>query len=87
MKSDTHNRHAKLSWDLLEHRFMYYVFGDPIISDYQYDVLELEYKKLSLELGVHASVCDMIGWDGSRPSTQLVEKTMMDRTTQAKRKK
>lgn len=58
---------------------MYYVLDDPIISDNQYDALELEYKKLSLELGVYTSVCDMIGWDSSRPSTRLVEKTMMNR--------
>lgn len=34
---------------LLEHRYRYYILGEPIISDYSYDMLEREYLKVAPE--------------------------------------
>jgi NAD-dependent DNA ligase len=62
----------RLSWEILEHRYRYYILGESIISDFQYDQLEIEYKNLCEKLEVPAYACDMIGYDLTRPSAQLV---------------
>lgn len=39
----------KLVKDCLTHRYRYYVLNQPVISDYEYDMLEREAKKVDTE--------------------------------------
>lgn len=43
------SRVTELRNQLRAHRYLYYVKAAPVISDYQYDTLELELKKLIQE--------------------------------------
>lgn len=65
-------RHAALSWELIEHKYRYYILIKPIIQDYHYDMLEKEYEALCEELGLPNTVSNMVEIDMSRPSCQLV---------------
>lgn len=40
---------AKLSWELLEHKVRYYYYDAPIITDDEYDLLEIKYLNLCKE--------------------------------------
>lgn len=65
-------RYVKLGWELLEHKCRYYIMSNPIIEDYDYDMLEKEYEALAEELGLPKSATDMVDFDTSRPSCQRV---------------
>lgn len=43
-----------LQKDLLQHKYNYYILNSPTISDYEYDMLELESFKLAKNLGFNA---------------------------------
>ena len=43
-----------LQKELLRHKKLYYIQDNPIISDYDYDMLELKSFKLAKELGFNA---------------------------------
>jgi NAD-dependent DNA ligase len=45
--------------DLLKHKYLYYVKSAPIISDYEYDMMENESRKLAKQLGFRADQ-----WEG-----------------------
>lgn len=49
----------KIQRDLLKHKYLYYVKSAPIISDYDYDMMENESRKLAKELGFRADQ-----WEG-----------------------
>lgn len=61
-----------LSWKILEHKCLYYMFNDPILEDHEYDILERRYELLCKESGVDPTASDMIGFDMRRESCQLV---------------
>lgn len=64
-------RFIKLGWELLEHKYRYYILNMNTISDYDFDQLEAEYRKLAEELGLPPSASDMVGFDNTRFSCQL----------------
>jgi hypothetical protein len=78
------NFFVQISWKLLEYRLMYYHpdkvhpswHDDLVILDSNYDQLEAEYKRLADELGVAKTVSDMVDFDFSRPSCQVVMKKL-----------
>ena len=59
-----------LGWKILEHKYRYYLLDAPIISDYEYDQLDLEYRRLAEDLGEEPTASDMVGFDPSRWSSQ-----------------
>lgn len=65
-------RFVELGWKLLEHKCWYYMFQDPKVTDYQYDMLEKEYEALASELGLEPSVSNMVDFDMKRPSCERV---------------
>ncbi len=69
----TTERFISLSWQLLEHKFRYYILDRPKIEDYEYDLLEKEYDRLAIELGQPQSVSNMVGFDENRHSCRLVD--------------
>lgn len=69
---DKRKRFQELGWQVLEHKCRYYVFMRPIISDFEYDMIEKEYDALAKELGVPPTASDMVDFDDSRPSCRLV---------------
>lgn len=80
-------RHIKLSWELLEHKCFYYIINNPIIGDYEYDKLEKEYDQLCNELNLPNSVADMVDFDTTRHSCQLVMRKLGVICVKTKRKK
>jgi NAD-dependent DNA ligase len=48
-----------LQRELLKHKYLYYVKTKPIISDYDYDMLEVKSRKLAKQLGFRADE-----WEG-----------------------
>jgi hypothetical protein len=73
-------RFAKMSWEILEAKFRYYILDDPQLSDSQYDKLEREYIALGIKLGEPEKrglkdPCDLVPVDfpRNRPSSWLVE--------------
>ena len=48
-----------LQRELLKHKYLYYVKSAPVISDYEYDMLEVKSKKLAKQLGFRADE-----WEG-----------------------
>ena len=71
---------ARLSWCLLERKFVYYVPG-PIAPELDsiYDDYEARYRVLAAELGVPPTAADMVGFSVSRPACRLVKKTVLER--------
>ena len=68
-------RFIQLSWQLLEHKCRYYILDNPLIQDYEYDILEKEYDALADKLGQPKSVSDMVGFNEKRHSCrQVIEK-------------
>lgn len=45
--------------DLLKHKYLYYVKSAPVISDYDYDMMENESRKIAKRLGFRADQ-----WEG-----------------------
>lgn len=41
----TDMEYYRLCWTIVEHRVRYYYFDNPIIEDYEYDMLERKYMK------------------------------------------
>jgi hypothetical protein len=74
-------RCVDLAWRILEYKCAYYrpqyVHIDNVdryvVVDAVYDAIEAEYRQLCKELGVTPSACDMVDFDESRPSCQLVK--------------
>lgn len=71
--------YIKLGWTLLEHKYRYYVKNNPVISDYEYDMLEKKYDALAEELGLPKSASDMVDFNTSRHSCQLVMDKLDDK--------
>jgi NAD-dependent DNA ligase len=42
----------KLTIELLKHKYAYYILCSPIISDYEFDMLERDWMNLGRKLGV-----------------------------------
>lgn len=70
---DKHQRFIKLGWELLEHKFRYYILAEPIIQDYDYDILEKEYDSLAEELNLPKSASDMVDFNQDRWACKLVK--------------
>lgn len=49
----------KIQRNLLKHKYLYYVKSTPIISDYDYDMMENESRTLAKQLGFRADQ-----WEG-----------------------
>lgn len=57
--------------EVLEHRFLYYVKGRPVLSDWDYDILEKKY----LKMFPNSSVLNSVGSDSaSSYPKEIVEK-------------
>lgn len=76
-------RLVELSWLILELKLAYYRpdllhsdWKELAVADTMYDKLESEYRKLCEELGVDPTSADMVGFDLSRPSCQLVARKL-----------
>lgn len=67
-----HEKFILLGWTLLEHKCHYYIFSNPTISDYEYDLLEKEYESLADFLGLEPSASNMVDFDMKRPSCKKV---------------
>ncbi len=76
-------RFISLSWQILEHKYRYYILAKPVIGDYEYDMLEKEYEALADKLGLPKSASDMVDFDMNRPSCQRV----MEKLSAKKRRK
>ncbi len=63
---------VKLSWDILKYKYHYYEKSKPLITDYQYDMIEKKYEALCEELGQPPTACDMVGFDWNRRCCQMV---------------
>jgi hypothetical protein len=50
-KTPDEKRFAKLSWQILDAKFRYYILDDPKLSDSEYDAMEREYIALGIKLG------------------------------------
>ena len=53
----------KLGKELLKHKYLYYVKSAPIISDYDYDMMERKYTKMAKELTERPEVSLISDWD------------------------
>jgi len=80
-------RFIELSWQILEHKYRYYILIKPIIGDYQYDMLEKEYEALADKLGLPKSASDMVDFDMNRPSCQSVAKKLSPVKASKRRRK
>ena len=65
-------RLVKLSWDILKYKFHYYENAKPLITDYQYDMLEKEYEALCKEFEIEPTATNMVGFDWNRRCCQMV---------------
>lgn len=71
---------AKLSWQILEHKFKYYMgsaYGIKSVPDHIYDEVEDKYKKLCKKYGVEPTASSMVDFDVSKPSCKLVKEYMI----------
>jgi hypothetical protein len=73
---------AKLSWRILEMKFLYYEgsnhgLANMIPSDSDYDFLEDKYKKLAKILKVKPTASDHVGFPRDTPSGRLVANHMI----------
>lgn len=73
---DEQNEFIRLGWIILEHKCRYYVFDKPIVTDYEYDLIEKKYDSLADKLGLEKSASDMVGFDLKRHSCQNVLKKL-----------
>jgi NAD-dependent DNA ligase len=80
-------RFIQLSWQILEHKYRYYILVNPVISDYEYDMLEKEYDALADKLGLPKSASDMVDFDTNRPSCQRVAEKLSPAGVNKRRKK
>jgi len=73
---------ARLAWQILGHKFLYYCgaeynLSNKIIPDEEYDAIENEYKELCEELGIEPSASDMVEFDDSRGSCRMVKEHLI----------
>lgn len=88
VKVDKKKRLVELSWYILESKAKYYgVVGGKIDSDEVYDGFEAEYRQLCEELNIKPTAADMVGFDESRPSCQLVLAKLSSQKKKRKSKK
>lgn len=66
------SRRVELSWLILKAKYWYYVKDQPIMADYDYDLIEKEYDQLCQAEGASPTASDMVGFDEKRPSCQIV---------------
>ncbi len=68
-------RFVQLGWRILENKFVYYVRPDRAgITDVEYDNMECEYRQLAEKLDLEPTAANMVGFQTSKPSCQLVMK-------------
>lgn len=68
-KLSLNEKFEQLTIDLFCHKYLYYELNQPIISDYDYDMLERKWAKLGQELGLLSEDDTMpcIGFDEKHP--------------------
>ncbi|HBI00628.1 MAG TPA: hypothetical protein DDY18_03285 [Flavobacterium sp.] len=62
-----------LQKELLKHKYLYYVKSAPIISDYDYDMMERKCYKMAKQLGFRAD-----NWEGPEENEKLHVHWMVD---------
>ncbi len=67
---------AKLSWKILEAKYAYYILQNPIMEDFEFDEMALEYEDLCAIFGEEPTATNMVGFDKNRPSCRLVMQKM-----------
>lgn len=55
-------KYYNLETDLLFHKYRYYELNDPVITDYEYDMLEKEARNISTIMDSISSVHSMVGF-------------------------
>lgn len=53
----------KLGRELLRHKYLYYVKAEPEISDYEYDMLERKYSRMSLSIKQEPAIHLVANWE------------------------
>lgn len=61
----------RLGWELLEHKYRYYVQNSATVSDREFDKLEKRYRILAKKLRLRPTAVDMVDFNWSRPSCRL----------------
>ncbi len=76
---DARERHCNLGWEILEHKWRYYVgvaYGVEPISDAAYDEIEAEYIMLCGQIGLPEYSNNAVGFPHDRASAKLVDQKM-----------
>lgn len=58
---------SQLEERILEHRYRYYILGDSVLSDFEYDFIEKFYIKIGKELNVPTHIEDMVDFNYTYP--------------------
>lgn len=58
-----HRQFEVMGKQILMHKYLYYVKSAPIISDYDYDMMELEYTKMAKSLRMKPVVSLISDWN------------------------
>lgn len=53
----------KLGKTILKHKFLYYIKGEPEVSDYEYDMLEQVYKEMAKNIKEEPEIHLMVDWN------------------------
>lgn len=72
VQCESERRYIELGWKILEAKYRYYKLDDPLLQDHEYDAMEREYDTLAKKLNLDPTASDMVGFDETRPSCQVV---------------
>lgn len=70
----------RLEERLLEHRYRYYVLGEAVISDLEYEYIESIHRKISEELGLPSIFENMVDFDFKLPPCQDAKERVESQT-------
>lgn len=68
--------HAKVGHNLLRHRYWYYALDKPLLSDFEYDLLERFYDELSRQLSLPPVHDKMVGFDPQAPGAMAAKESV-----------
>lgn len=60
--------HIQVGKRLLQQRYRYYYLDNPVLNDFEYDVLERYYEALSAYLGLEPINKNLVGFDENEPN-------------------
>lgn len=73
-----------IGWELLIHKYLYYVINDPILDDTEYDILEKMWeratgKEMPVDFPYEKPSCEMIMNHGPILAKQVIHKNLSTR--------